>query len=842
MNWESPPRAVKLYITAVVLLAVPVYLWSAVSLASQALSRSQWIWLGALSLVASVCSRWLVRIPRSNTWMSVADCLIISITMIYGVAAGVLSSGLFYLVSYWSATWKRPEELEGRRIGWRTKQAVFNTAAGGLYAFGYGKVYAATLPSTPTYAHQVLLPVLLLAATYYCLNTAATQALPALGGRGSFYSKFRENIPLVPLYFLASASGAAVIFFFERVAGGFAFLLAVPILLVVYYAHLFYNEKFEELSRLYFQTVEAFALSIDALELHTDFKHTTSTHIQRTQQLTLGLARAVGVDEETYEGLRFAAVLHDVGKISIPSYILHKPTRLTEREFQKMSTHPAVGAHILSSISFHVPVIPIVRHHHENWDGSGYPDGLKGEAIPLGARILTVADCYEALTARRVYRRSLDQQTALSIMKRESHRFDPKIFNRFLEIIDELEEEMNRTQVRELQVEPKEFRDTKRLPDIIGIPEANSFATSISVPQREVFTLFEILQTIGSSLSRTDTLTIIASKIEKIAPFTTLVIYLMDDDRGVLLPAYVTGQNTSAFRNLSIEVGTRLAGWVAANNRILYNVHPGPDTMLLPEALRSSYVNSTLYPLAHEERCLGAIALYLADEQKYTDDHVRLMEIVANRSSIALYNAIKFEETQEDAFTDRLTGLANSRFLYVFLEQTLSEAKRYGEPLTLIEMDLDDFKGVNDRFGHHVGDRFLKEVGRILKGQMRESDVLVRYAGDEFIAVLRKTAFEQARQFSYRLQDAVEAASIDVGVGAPLSVGISLGLAAFPSEGSDLESLLMAADKKMYEHKSRRKTRRRSDDGAETYQPSLFGGESPFPYPAPETTKTTRSS
>ncbi|HXV63130.1 MAG TPA: diguanylate cyclase, partial [Vicinamibacteria bacterium] len=592
--------------------------------------------------------------------------------------------------------------------------------------------------------------------------------------------------------------------------------------LIAYYAHRFYKEKYEELSKLHRQTLEAFAFCIDAMELHTDFKHHTHTHIQRTQVLTLGLARALNVDDKTYEGLRYASVLHDVGKISIPSYILHKPTRLTEREFQKMSTHPAVGAEILSSIDFPFPVVEIVKHHHENWDGSGYPDGLEREAIPLGSRILAVADCYEALTARRVYRRSLDSEQALSIMKRESHKFDPRVFAKFQEVLPALRRELDSIEVVPL-TDPKEHTDRRRDRDVVGSPKSATLSSSISEPQQEIFTLFEILQNIGTSLSRNDTLTILGSKLEKIVPFTTLVIYLADDSNGELRPAHIAGENKEAFAGLSIEVGTRLAGWVAANNRFLYNVHPGPDTMALPPEIKSLYGNSFLAPLVHEERPLGTIALYMAGDQRYSDDHIRLMEIVSNRASIALFNAIRFEETQEDAFTDRLTGLPNSRFLYIFFEQTLSEAKRYGEPLTVIEMDLDDFKGINDRYGHHTGDRFLKEVGRVLKEHMRDADVLVRYAGDEFIAVLPKTSYEQARQFSYRLQDAVEATELDVGVGAHLKVGISLGLASYPAAGQNLESLLMAADKNMYEDKSRRRGRKRGD--GESYQPSLFGKE-----------------
>ena len=828
VDWQNRPARVKLYIAAVVAVALPIFGWAALSLLRQGpiYSWQDWISLVGLAAVACASSRWVVRVPRTQTWIAVADCLILSVTMIYGVAPGVVASGLFHLAGYWFAITKKPLWHRAEDLHWNTSQATFNTASGGVYAFLYGQVYYAFLPDRIEGAHQMLLPVVLMAGTYFFVNCASMNAMMAVTGRSGFWKLWKDNVPLVPLYFLASASGAGVIFFFHRVAGPWAFLLGLPILVVVYYAHHFYNEKYEDLNQLYFQTAEAFALSIDALELHTDYKHHTSTHVHRTRLLTLALARALGVDDKTYEGLWFASVLHDVGKISIPSYILHKPARLTEREFQKMSTHPAVGAEILSTINFPVPVIPFVKHHHENWDGSGYPDGLTGEEIPLGARIMAVADCYEALTARRVYRRSLDRETAVSIMKQEAHRFDPRVFNKFLEIVDDLDEDLRRVAVRELAL-PKEHRDKRRMPDIVGVPQAPAFSGSISEPQREVFTLFEILQTIGNSLSRPDTLTIIAAKIEKIIPFTTLVIYLVDDTREALAPAHIAGQNQDAFKGLSIEFGTRLAGWVAANNRMLYNVHPGPDVMLLPEQFRKVYHNSILAPLVHEERPLGTIGLYWSGSERYSHDHVRLMEIVANRASIALYNAIRFEETQEDAFTDRLTGLANSRFLYIFFEQTLSEAKRYNEPLTVIEMDLDDFKSVNDRFGHHAGDRFLKEVGRILKAQMRDSDVLVRYAGDEFIAVLPKTTMERATQFSHRLQEVVESASIDVGIGKMLNVGISLGLASYPTDGSDLESLLMAADRNMYDQKSRRKMRRRTPEETErsSQQPSLFGAE-----------------
>ena len=756
---------------------------------------------------------------------AVADCLVLSIVMIYGLAPGIVAHGLFHLVSYWFAVEYEAQEQRGIPLDWSTLRAVFNLASGALHALVYGMVFILVKPADPVTAPSIIFPVLLVGLTYFLVNGMATHSVQALSGQGQFFDLWKQDFPLLPVYFVASSCGAAIVYLFHALVGPGAFVLALPFWVLAYYAHRFYKEKYEELSKVHRQTLEAFAFCIDAMELHTDFKHHTHTHIQRTQMLTLGLARAMkDVDERTYEGLRYASVLHDVGKISIPSYILHKPTRLTEREFQKMSTHPAVGAQILSSIDFPFPVVEIVKHHHENWDGSGYPDGLRGDQIPLGSRILSVADCYEALTTRRVYRRSLNREAAVAIMKREAHKFDPVVLRRFLEVVLDLDEELKSIEVRSL-TDPAEHTDKKRAPDIVGQPKSSTLSSSISEPQQEIFALFEIFQNIGNSLSRNDTLTILASKLEKIVPFSTLVIYLVDDGSEELRPAHVVGANKDHFDKLSIEIGTRLAGWVAANNRFLYNVHPGPDTMTLPDEVKSLYGNSLLAPLVHEERPLGTIALYVEGDDRYTDDHIRLMEIVSNRASIALFNAIRFEETQEDAFTDRLTGLPNSRFLYIFFEQTLSEAKRYGESLTVIEMDLDDFKGVNDRHGHHTGDRFLKEVGRILKGHMRDADVLVRYAGDEFIAILPKTTYEQARQFSYRLQEAVEAAELDVGLASMLRVGISLGLASYPAAGQDLESLLMAADKNMYEDKSRRKGKKRGEAPSDSYQPSLFEKE-----------------
>ncbi|HKP59355.1 MAG TPA: HD-GYP domain-containing protein, partial [Polyangiales bacterium] len=157
-------------------------------------------------------------------------------------------------------------------------------------------------------------------------------------------------------------------------------------------------------------------------------------HIRRVQVYTIELAKLLGVkDERQLKAIEAAALLHDMGKLAIPEHILNKPGKLTAAEFEKMKRHAPIGAEILSSIEFPYPVVPIVRHHHENWDGTGYPDRLKGEEIPLGARLLSVVDCFDALTSDRPYRRRMTDEQALAILKdRRGVMYDPAVVDAFV--------------------------------------------------------------------------------------------------------------------------------------------------------------------------------------------------------------------------------------------------------------------------------------------------------------------------------------------------------------------------------------------------------------------------
>ena len=166
----------------------------------------------------------------------------------------------------------------------------------------------------------------------------------------------------------------------------------------------------------------------------------TSDHIHRVQAYAMGLARALGVtDEPTLKAIEAAALLHDTGKLAIPEHILNKPGKLTPHEFETMKTHVDIGADILASIDFPYPVVPIVRAHHEHWNGKGYPRGLRGEEIPIGARILSVVDCFDALTSDRPYRPALTDAAALEIIQQgRGTMYDPVVVDTFARVYREI--------------------------------------------------------------------------------------------------------------------------------------------------------------------------------------------------------------------------------------------------------------------------------------------------------------------------------------------------------------------------------------------------------------------
>ncbi|HSE37795.1 MAG TPA: HD domain-containing phosphohydrolase, partial [Blastocatellia bacterium] len=558
-------------------------------------------------------------------------------------------------------------------------------------------------------------------------------------------------------------------------------ILLFTMFLLTYVAYRMYlgrvetsNRHIEGLTKLHLATVESLTMAIDAKD------DLSRGHIQRVRTLAEGLARAVSYPDDQMEGLKAAALLHDIGKLAVPEYILSKPGKLTAAEYSKVMIHPVVGADILSNVEFPYEVVPIVKHHHERYDGTGYPSGLKGEDIPFGARILTVVDCYEALTTTRPHRPRYPRDQALDLMRSEKGRtFDPVVLEVFFEIVDSLEDSLPLLESRPASLLGVEPINTDRLFGLCVAPvprtPTEKALRDIASAQREVLSLYEISQTLGSTLKLSEVLPIVAAKLENIANFTTLVIYLADGDK--LRAAYVTGKNAEALKGLEMAVAEGGAGWVAEHRQVLIGGSPLADLQRPLGLAAAAYRSTAIFPLERDETLVGTLALYCEEDRGYSADEVRLLETISRHTAAAVHNALAFERTKESALTDSLTGLPNSRYMYSFFDQERSRCERHGYPMVLMMMDLDGFKRINDTFGHHVGDEILRCVAQVSRAQVRSGDTLIRYAGDEFVAVLHRVTPETVLEMKTRLQASVDNFAYEVRPGRVARVGISIGYA-----------------------------------------------------------------
>jgi diguanylate cyclase (GGDEF)-like protein/putative nucleotidyltransferase with HDIG domain len=564
----------------------------------------------------------------------------------------------------------------------------------------------------------------------------------------------------------------------------------------------------EEMANIHMNTIESLAIAIDAKD------QTTHGHVRRTQIYATQMGALFNVSQKELQALHAGALLHDIGKLAVPEYILNKPGKLTEAEFAKMKIHPTVGGDILKRVNFPYPVEDIVRYHHEKWDGSGYPKGLKGEAIPLIARIISVVDFYDATRCDRPYRKGMKREESLALLRSMvGTAFDPNVvetFTRHVEVFDRLIDSQDiQEQVAStpsIDTETRTKPDAGLAPDILGVYEEMSGFRSISEAQREVFALHEIAQTIGSSLNLSDTVTLVANKLRAIVPFDTCVIYLVDDPSGKAIAAHVVGEEVEVFRRRRINIGDGITGWVIANSRSMCNASPDLDLVGLPDEVVKRFRGVLVSPLQREDGAFGAISLYSQSRTSYTSEHVRLLESVCQHASSALNNALTYEKTRESALVDPLTELPNARGFYMMLEQRIAECQRMNkEPLALICMDIDDFKVVNDKYGHSIGDRLLASVAGVVRRELRQMDILTRYAGDEFVAIMPMASSRMAASISERMRNAVEDQLFSVRPGTMVGLGVSLGVASFPDDGETTEELLTAAARRMQRDKNSRK-------------------------------------
>jgi diguanylate cyclase (GGDEF)-like protein/putative nucleotidyltransferase with HDIG domain len=661
------------------------------------------------------------------------------------------------------------------------------------------------------------LPLLVITALiFFVANTVPVAVIISLTEGKSAYKVWAEcHFWSFPFYMV----GATVVFavgFLSKKVGWQTSLLVLPLVYWVYRSYHLYLAKLatekkqveiekrhaEEVAALHLRTIESLALAIEAKD------QTSHQHLRRVRVFAVEVAKELGFPEDEIEALRAAALLHDIGKLAIPEHIINKPGRLTPEEFEKMKIHTLVGAEILQRVAFPYPVAAIVRSHHERWDGAGYPDGLKGEQIPKGARVLAAADCLDALASHRQYRNAMALDAAMDmVVSMSGSAFEPGIVEvlkrryRELDIMAQsvamtAEETTLSADVRvEAGAPTAGFEQPAPIP---GPPNEADFLTSIASARQEAQTMFELSQDLGNSLSLGETLSVLSVRLRKMIPYDSMAVFLLKD--GKLIPELVSGDNFRLLSSLKIGLGEGLCGWVAEKRKPILNGNPEAEAGYVSDPAKFTTLRSTLaLPLEGLNGVVGVLAMYRADRDAFSPDHLRILLAVSSKIALSVENALKYQQAEDSATTDYLTGLPNARSLFVHLSRELARCRRTSTALAVMVCDLDNFKQINDLYGHLEGDNLLKDFASHLKEICRGYDYVARMGGDEFVIIAPGLSPEASSEKASRLnQLAVETGRKIAGRNL---VGLSVGTAFCPQDGFDVERLLAEADRRMYSMK-----------------------------------------
>jgi diguanylate cyclase (GGDEF)-like protein len=764
-------------------------------------------WFAALLVLSSVTSAFKVNLPlaRSGSTMSVSYAVDFLSLIILGPSPTMIVAA----TSAWSqCTFRMTTKNPLYRTLFSMASLVISVqAAGEVFRMLGGTPGLATLSLT-----DMARPLVGAAGAYFLLNTALVASAIALSTQQNLVKVWNENFMWsAPSYFVGALAAAVVAIIISRSPGSsywMALLVAAPLYLT-YRSYKIYLGRIEdeqrhvqEVSDLHLATIEALALAIDAKD------RTGKSHIRRVQVFAAGLAKAFGMSANDIQGVKTAALLHDIGKLAVPEHILSKPGPLTQEEFQKIRIHPQVGAEIIAGVPFPYPVAPLILSHHERWDGKGYPAGMKGDEIPAGARILAVVDYFDALTSERPYHKAMTDDGAIGLLRQEAGKaLDPNLVQMFVDNLDALRNEAESTTdtVRTLSLPSGQSEKGRPAVGLLPEPSNKTVFDDIALAHREIYALYEIAQAMGTSLGVADTMALISSKLSNLVPFSCCALFLHNEEMENLRCRFATGIDAEIIQQISVKSGLGLTGWVARNRRTLVNARPSADLEAAGIAATTSLQSALVCPLVFNERFIGTLSVYHIDAGCFTDDHRRLLDRVCEQAAAVIYNSIVFEQTQEDSLTDPLTGLPNTRFMFMHLTRELARAERLKSEVSLLVMDLDDFKGINDNHGHHVGDRALREVAGVLRAAIRPYDICVRYAGDEFIVVLSGCSADEAERKRLELQQAIDELIFEARAGKRLQLGISIGAAVFPHDGNTYETLLATADSRMYRDKTRRK-------------------------------------
>ena len=593
--------SLQLFLGAVVVTGAAVIIHSIVALQSERLNGYALL-LAALTIAGG---RFSIPIPGRQATVSVSEVFVFSSVLLFGPAVPVLTVALDGL--YISVTQKN------RRL-YRT---VFNVAEPAISTWTAGHAFfvvAGVAPGTPlSTSMPVLVPAAIaMAGVFFLFNGGLTAVAVALEAGVSPLEVWRSHALYLAVNYHAAASLATL-----AVSSGADINFAVvglvgPLLVLSYVAYREASTRAGEterhvgdVERLYRASVEMLAIAVDAKD------QVTHGHIRRVQRHTLSIAASMGVtDPRELKAMEAGALLHDIGKLAVPDYVLAKPSALTPAEFETMKKHASMGARILTAVDFPYPIVPIVRHHHEQWDGGGYPDGLVGAEIPLGARILAVVDCFDALTSDRPYRPRLSDEQAIGILRsRRGTHYDPGIVDRFIELVPEL-----------------------RRSDEAGGEHCDAQASVVAGLSRVA-----ARDRAPSGAARAP-IAIPATAHRLVDDFVAMrsadaCVFALDGGHEALVVAYATSRISETVADFAIPIGSGVSGWVAANRSVIRRAEPVLDLGAIAHGFSLRACVSA--PVFVRSELFGALTVYIS-EPAVSDETAADVGLLAQEVGLAI--------------------------------------------------------------------------------------------------------------------------------------------------------------------------------------------------------------
>jgi len=621
----SPVNALDAYVNGVLTIGAVALSAAAVD-AIRAPHPLGWLSLAAVALITGSFRLTFASVSAN---IAIDDTFLITTAILFGPGPATLAIAAGAVV----LSWRRQTPI---------RQMAFNTAslASSMWVAAHTFFLIARVPplavAMPPVA-SIVVPLVTMTVVYFSLNSGLTAIVVGLDTRQSPFDIWRRHFQWLSISYLAAASVAFCLILLIQQGVVVAIVIIVPLLAVF---HLTIRSSFgrvedarrhlSDMDRLYLSTVETLAMAIDAKD------DVTHSHVRRVQAYAIGLARALGItDQQTLKAIEAAALLHDTGKLAVPEHILNKPGKLTDAEFEKMKTHVDVGADILSLVQFPFPVVPIVQCHHENWDGSGYPRGVRGNDIPIGARILSVVDCFDALTSDRPYRRAMTDQAALDILRdRRGRMYDPIVVDTFIKVYRDIPLVIGESsEQRDVMQRISQSRQDIETPAPEPVPDVPASAPGT------LLAFVRLSRLVTGEATLDDVLALLSTLVSDVMPGATGAWYLPDPSRDRVVAVHAFGPAAHVLRGASASVGAGLTGWVAASRQPIVNSDAALDLGPRADAVIPPLRSCMSVPIISGSTMLAILSLYADAPEAFAGDQSRVVQMLVPHVADAIRSA-----------------------------------------------------------------------------------------------------------------------------------------------------------------------------------------------------------